>query len=255
VNIAGIGRIIPAPKRSKKASLVRSIITSLLITVILTLLVWKVVPLVFPSAGSAIGDNTSSTNAPAKAFIDTFSDNYNHWLSGTKPGGLTATVGSGHYTLSYDNEQYTHFPYPGAVGVLPANFTLTTQMSQEQGNPTVYYGLAFRMIYNGDQVASCYAFVITSDGQYAILRYDTANGKTQSNVLNNGSSRAILTGLHQKNELQAIVQGSQLNFAVNGQKILTNAISDATYTGGYPGLEVSGPNTSFTVTKVQLTIP
>lgn len=248
------GTIIPAPKRSRRASLARSLIASVLVTVILTLLVWKGLPLAFPAAGPALGDNMSSTSALAGAFIDTFGNNHNNWLSGSKPGGLTATVDNGHYTLSYDNEQYTHFPYPGSVGVLPTNFTLTAQMSQERGDTNIYYGLAFRLTYNGNQVVSSYAFVINSNGQYAVLRYDSANGKTQSNTLNNGSSSAILTGLHRINELQAIVQGGQLNFMVNGQKILANPLTDATYTGGHPGLEVSGPNTSFVVTKVQLTI-
>src|SRR5205085_8087868 len=109
-----------------------------------------------PLGGSGRGDSAPLGITPAKAFVDTFTDNHNQWIEGNV-NGLTASISNGHYSLSVDAQQNTHFPYPAAVGILPDNFTLTVQFTQSAGVDTIAYGLAFRLTSEGNQVKSCYA--------------------------------------------------------------------------------------------------
>lgn len=225
------------------------------------LLIVLVVGLTFsrllPLAGSGGGGVIPSSTLSAKAFVDTFADNRNQWIEG-KVNGLIASISNGHYSLSVDAQQNTHFPYPAAVGILPDNFTLAAQLTQSAGANTIAYGLAFHLTSEGNQVKSCYAFVITSGGNYGILRY--SNGMLDKGWSSgwSGQSSAIHIGLGQRNELQAIVQGSTISFKINGQTVETKTgttLTDTAYTGGQLGILVAGPSTSFTVTKVQLTVP
>ena len=69
-----------------------------------------------------------------------------------------------------------------------------------------------------------------------------------------------LSAIHKDavNTLQVSARGNQYSFSVNGTAVhfsITSTQGDAPYTGGRPGLLVSGPNTSFAVTSVQLSVP
>jgi hypothetical protein len=225
----------------------------LLIVLALGLIVSKLLPL----GGSSGGNGAAPRTSPAKSFVDTFADNHNQWSEGNIDG-LTANISNGQYSLTLDNQQNTHFPYPAAIGTLPTNFTLTVQITQSAGDDTVAYGLAFHLIYEGNQVKTCYAFAITSMGSYAILRYTNGTLDTLWSGQWQGQSPAIHSGLGQRNELEAIVQGSTFSFRINGQTVTLRkgtTVTDTAYTGGQLGLLVAGPNTGFAVTKVQLMIP
>jgi hypothetical protein len=135
----------------------------LLIVLALGLIVSKLLPL----GGSSGGNGAAPRTSPAKSFVDTFADNHNQWSEGNIDG-LTANISNGQYSLTLDNQQNTHFPYPAAIGTLPTNFTLTVQIRQSAGDDTVAYGLAFHLIYEGKQVKTCYAFAITA---WAVMPY------------------------------------------------------------------------------------
>jgi hypothetical protein len=225
----------------------------ILIVLALGLIVSKLLPL----GGSSGGNGAAPSTSPAKAFVDTFAENHNQWSEGNIDG-LTANISNGQYSLTLDNQQNTHFPYPAAIGTLPTNFTLTVQITQSAGDDTVAYGLAFHLIYEGNHVKTCYAFAITSMGSYAILRYTNGTLDTLWSGQWKGQSAAIHSGLGQRNELEAIVQGSTFSFRINGQTVTLRkgtTVTDTAYTGGQLGLLVAGPNTGFAVTKVQLMIP
>lgn len=188
----------------------------------------------------------------ARSFTDTFHTNDNNWSQGSS-NGLTATVASGQYTLITDTQESTHFPYPKAVGTLPANFILTAEIIQEQGSTQVFYGLVF---YLQPELTRCYAFVMNNIGNYQILRYDGAS--TTPNVLWSGTISNFQSSLHKKNQLQVKAQTGHFSFTIDNQPVPLQpgqtTLTDTTYMSGQPGLLIAGPNTSFIVTKVQLEI-
>jgi hypothetical protein len=190
------------------------------------------------------------TTRTAAAFTNIFANNNAGWIIGSV-NGLTASVDRGHYTLSVDPKN-TYFPYPTKIGTLPSNFTLIAQIGQDKGDTNTAYGIVF---YLNSDTKSCYAFIITSNGNYEILRYD-ATGPAPP--LWQGKLSTI-HGLHQSNTLQVTARHGTFSFKVNNQMIPLSAgktsITDTTYSSGYMGLLVAGPSAQFTATKVQLTIP
>jgi serine/threonine-protein kinase len=209
----------------------------------------KIIPL-FTSSG---GPTTSST---ATSFTDTFQNNDHNWPQGSL-NGLTASISNGSYMLQTDSSNQTYFPHPD-VGTLPNNFTLTVQMQQQSG-AGAFYGLAFRFSQNGSNI-SCYAFIINAEGKYQLLKYDPAAPNQYHTIWSNNQSWPSIHGLNQSNTLQAVVFGNTFSFKVNGQDIPLGTTPTSTsytdnsspYTGGQLALLISGPNTSFLVTSVQL---
>ncbi len=243
----GKQNILPAPPaiRARKPISMQMIIGIAVLVVALALLVMRFQSFIGGNSTSQAGQSTG----PATAFTETFTNNNAGWPEGSI-NGLTSSVDSGHYTLSTDPGN-TYFPYPSKIGSLPKNFTLIAQIRQDKGATTVAYGIVF---YLNGQARSCYAFLITDAGRYALLRYD--NG-TSGPPLWEGQSRAILSN-HKSNTLQATVRNGTFSFKINGHLVpLKNgtSIKDMTYESGQPGLLVTGPGAQFIVTKVQLAIP
>lgn len=214
---------------------------------------------ILPSLTGSSSPGTSSTGqTTAAAFHETFAGNSRGWTIGTL-GNLTANPGNNQYTLSVSNAVTTYFPNPSNVGALPANFTLSAQVMQTQGATNVFYGIAFRLDASGNTVKS-YAFVIDSSGDYEMLKYNTAASATPQPLWNANLSHVIHQGLNQSNLLRVMVRGSTFTFSINGTTVSAGAnqassLSDSSFTGGKPGLMVTGPNTSYTVTSVIVTIP
>jgi hypothetical protein len=195
---------------------------------------------------------TPQATSTAAPFSDTFANNNAGWVEGTI-NGLTSSVYGGHYTLSVAPGN-TYFPYPTKIGTLPKQFTLTAQIRQDKGGTNIAYGIVFYLNAQNGETKSAYAFIITSNSNYELLRYDS-NGS--STVLWTGQSSAI-HGLHQSNTLQAIVRNGTFSFQINGQIVALKqgtSLKDTTYGSGQLGMFVAGPDTQFTATKVQLAIP
>ncbi len=236
--------VTPVPQRKNWLPTIAAIFAALLV-VSFTIIKWP--------ASSAPLPLTTPTPTPAGTFTDTFSSNAYDWPQGND-SGITASIEQGRYTLITDHQQNTHFPYPRAVGLLPTSFTYTVEIAQDQGSPQVFYGLIF---YLQPARTQCYAFIINNNGNYQLLRYDGANVPFKH--LWEGTSTAIQRTLHSKNRLQVVARNGQYNFTINDQTVPLKpdqtTLSDTTYTSGVPGLFIAGPDTSFTVTKVQLATP
>ena len=250
----GRGISIPSPrKRPARSSWLQTGVTLAIVALLLiTFLIIR---------NSPFFSNTTTLNqpaAPAQPFTDNFQTHDRHWTEGTF-NGLTAIIGNNQYTLTTGGNDVPYFPYPAGVGTLPANYTLMAQMMQSAGSTNIAYGLAFSLTYSGDQqVKSCYAFIITSSGNYGVLRYD--DGQLNADLFNqwSGQSSAIHAGLHQSNTLQVVVRGHTFTFSINGQAIQIKGaptLTDTAYVTGRLGLYVAGPGASFVATKVQLAVP
>ncbi len=223
------------------------IATGVLLVLLLTVFLFFKV---FPQGGSGTGYPIAQK---AIAFTDTFTNNSQQWTGSSDSNGLTTHLGTGNYTLAV-SDNATYFPSPAAIGTLPGKFTLTAAIKQEQGSQAVVYGVAFHITYDGNQLQSGYAFVINSEGDYSVLRYD--NGSAQPHYLATIHQSSLV---HNKavNSLRVVAAGTKFSFFINdiAATIKTNnSLSDSTYTGGKVGLLVAGPNAAFSVSKVQLTI-
>ncbi len=228
-------------------SATRLTIASLLILLFAIFVFFKV----FPPASGTIA---SLPMQKAIAFTDTFTNNNQQWTTSNDSSGLTTHMGTSGYALMVSNNA-TYFPSPIAIGTLPDRFIFTASMKQERGSRAAVYGIAFHITYDGDQLQSGYAFVINQEGDYSLLRYD------------NGSNGPLyLATVHQSplvhsgdiNTLRVVVTGTTFTFIINDMPAImktTNSWSDSTYTGGKLGVLVAGPNTVFTVTRAQLTLP
>lgn len=238
--------------------------TSAVIIVAAILIISHVLPLLtHPSS-----PNQMSTGA-ATAFVEQFSNNNRNWTIGSPDNNLTAAIANNRYIMTIGNAQTTYFPNPSGVGALPANFTLSARILQTRGASTSWYGVAFHLKENGSAVYT-YAFVIDSEGDYEVLKYDTSVSATPSKLWAASQFAAVHQGLNQANLLQVTARGSIFSFSINGIPALVTTqdgyqpsnvqgtpatITDTSYTGGDLGVLVTGPNTKFTVTTVTLKIP
>jgi hypothetical protein len=266
--------VMPARDRRQKR-LVRvinivalSLITLLLVQALFHVVNWPWLSSTPPGSTIAAPGHTGPCTATSAAiqaqpFVEGFRDDRRGWQQDAGQG-ITPTIKGNIYTLSVADSNRAYFLCPDAtrVGLLPANFSLTVQIAQNLGSPDAFYGLAFRVnqAQGTDKIAG-YAFVMNGHSTCALFKYDPGVPKGYT-VLQSQSNVPGLLNPPDTNTLQVIVQGSHLRFKVNNQPVLFNGadqaqqgINDTSYTGGQLALLVSGPNTSFTVTYVQLAIP
>ncbi len=255
-NPGNVGFIQPTAKRSKS----KTSITYIAFAIVLLL----AIGLFLAKQGVLPGPNTNQ-NAPstnATPFTETFQDTHLGWVNGSS-NGLTASVTSNEYALvvSKATPPNTYFPYPSNVGSLPDNFTWTVQISSNEADPKVFYGLAFRLKVDGTNV-SCYAFVINGQGDYEVLKYISAS--TTPTILWQAQSNTIHNGVNTSNKLQAIIKGNNFSFTINDTPVKgqSNPITDNSgtplYKGGQPALAVAGSSfseMSFSAKSAQLAIP
>ncbi len=198
-------------------------------------------------------NNSSSNSGHATAFTEDFHDTSNsrQWLVGNLNDGVTASISSNQYLMQTTGSN-TDFLYPQAVGSLPANFTLTTTMSEQASDPTsLTYGLALRFSeQNG--VVNCYALLINNTGGYLLA--EIGHGHTITSPLWQGS----YTNKAGPHTLQVIAQGSNYTFTIDGQSIKTGlnstSLSNADISDGSLALVVTGPGGHFAVSSVQLSL-
>jgi hypothetical protein len=231
----------------------------------------------WPASTTTTGNQSTSiqTTAPiptctlaphttqAQPFTETFHNNQRGWRENTS-NDVTSTIGGNSYALAVGNTSNLLFLCPSStqVGTLPGNFSLTTQIAQKQGSSDAYYGIAFHLrLEEGTNNVYGYAFVINGRGTWALLKYDPhlPNGPI---TLKSGVSTSSIHDTPASNTLQVMAQGSNFTFKINGTLLPINGtgqtdqtVIDKSYTGGLLALAVSGPNASFLVTSVQLTIP
>ena len=130
----------------------------------------------------------------------------------------------------------------------------------EQNRLDAFYGLAFRVnqLQDANKIAG-YAFVMNGHDTCALLKYDPGVPQGYTLLRSQSNVPGILS-LPDTNTLQVIEQKGLLTLKVNNQPVLINGAGQTqqnvndTSTGGQLALLISGPNTSFTVTYVQLDI-
>jgi serine/threonine protein kinase len=241
----GAGNLVtPAPLSSKGKIPLSYVMVAIVLALIIVFSFWH--PFI----------PTTPTTKVATAFTENFQDNQRNWTVGSPQGLSASPPGNSSYMLAVSDGN-TYFPNPAAVGILPANFTLSAEIEQNSGSLNTFYGLAFHFRQNSDGVY-CYAFVIDGNGDFEVLKY-VASALTT--LWTGHSFPVIQRGLRQKNTLVAVVQGNSFSFQVNNVPVpLSNGSqsytdSSSPYTGGQLAIFVAGLNTSFTVTQVKLTIP
>ncbi len=243
--------VIPAPARSKSNFPLSYIMVALVLVLVIAFSFWH------PFITAPGGPGGTPTTKPATAFTENFQDNQRNWTVGNL-NGLTASPPSNHSYMLAVSDGNTYFPNPAAVGILPANFTIAVDMAQNTGNLNIFYGLAFHLNQNGGKV-HCYAFAIDGKGDYEVLKYNADVSATPHTLWQGQSFPAIHGGLNKINALAATVQGNTFSLKINGMPVLlqnsSQSITDSSYTGGQLAILVAGPDTSFTVSSVQLTIP
>ena len=250
------GLIKPTAKRSKSKTSITYFAFALVLLLAIGLLLAKqgVLP--------GLNTNQSTPSTDATPFTETFQNTHLGWINGSS-NGLTATVMSNNYSLvvSKATPPNTYFPYPSNVGSLPDNFTWTAQISSNEADPKVFYGLAYRLKVDGTNL-SCFAFVINGQGDYEVLKYISSS--TTPTILWQAQSNTIHNGANTSNKLQAIIKGNNFFFTINDTPVRgqSNPITDNSgtplYTGGQPALAVAGSSLSemsFTATSAQLAIP
>ena len=200
--------------------------------------------------GTTTGGPSSTGTQKANAFDETFLTNQLGWLDGVnETGHLTTSIQPDNYLLKTDNTGDTFFPYPQNVNALPTSFTLTAHLKQLQGTTDRYYGITF-YFKSDNQTVTTYAFLITSAGHYALLKY--AGKTTVQNVGPSGTSPKI-AGLGKENTLVASVAKGEITCSVNGT-VVGNAPAplDPMFNAGTVGLLVTGPNTTFSISEFRL---
>ncbi len=247
--------VIPQPPARKKFPISTAIGVAVVVIIAALFVISRIVPSL---TGSSSPLNQPTTGA-ATAFVEDFSNNNRGWTIGSPDSNLTVNLVNKQYTMAIGSSNTTYFPNPSGIGALPANFTLSANIIQTGGATTAWYGIAFHLKENGSAVYA-YAFVINSSGDYEVLKYDTAASPRPDTLWSGNQSAAVHKGLNQANLLQVTVRGGTFSFSINGTTVPvgTNpatALTDGSYTGGNLGLLVTGPNTGFTVTEVELKIP
>ncbi len=233
----------PIAARSTHRYRTQKIAIPIFIILALVLLLWRILPLLPIPHPPPPGPT---------AFTETFqSPDGLAWTDGNQ-NNFSATINHGQYVLSVTDSN-THFPYAQGAGMLPADFTLTTQIKQTSGPANALYGLTFYFTTQGTQQISCYAFVISNAGNYAFMTYTP--GQAQP-ITETGSSTAIHA--NEVNTLTTRARANTFQFSINGRIVpinTSNTVHDLTYHSGQPGLIVTGPNTAFSVRQALLTIP
>jgi serine/threonine protein kinase len=200
------------------------------------------------------------TNQVARSFTENFQDNHLRWPRGNW-NGLTPAMSGNAYTLSISSTSSAFFVCPdmAKVGVLPGDFTLTTQITQTKGNSDASYGLIFHFSENQDMSKpSTYAFVIRGDGNCGLFKYDPHEQGASKPI--KALSDCPSVQVASSNTLQVIARGNTFTFLINGNTVPFNgpeqsdqSVIDSSYSGGQMGLFVSGNNAAYAVTLVQLT--
>ena len=159
------------------------------------------------------------------ALDDPLSDNSqgHSWSVGGDPSGTCDFTGGAYHVNAIQRNNGK-----GCV----ANTTFSDFAYQVQ--MTIVKGDAGDIIFRDDTKGHGYYFYINQDGQYEFGTYNCTGNTCPVNVLRNGPSPAINTGLNQTNLVAVVASGSTIELYVNHQKIAS--VSDSSYSQGQIGV-------------------
>jgi hypothetical protein len=162
---------------------------------------------------AACGGGPEKCSTDKALFEDNFNDTACGWDEYDEDGA-SASYGASDYVISI------HQPNTSAVAVPGARFAdviVETQVEQTAGSTDNNYGLICRY----QDLDHFYAFLISSDGYYAIVR--VVGGENFKVLSGDGMhlmpSDAIRMDLDSTNEIQARCQGEMLTLYVNGKQL------------------------------------
>lgn len=149
----------------------------------------------------------------------------NNWEVDSKADGGGCAFANGAYHVSAPLTGFFSSCY--AQSHVFSNFVFQVQM-------TVLKGDRGGIIFRSDPTnTKFYLFRVGQDGSYDLYLYvDTSGSNAQ--LLAQGSSSAIHTGLNQPNKIAVIAAGSNLSFYINQQFVVS--IKDASYQTGSIGV-------------------
>lgn len=182
-------------------------------------------------AAGCTGDEVAACNRDGALFFDDFREDQDcGWILYNRSGASVEREGE---TLRLTTSQ------PGQIWWTNAgrNFDdliLTADIQHIDGPRDNAYGLICR--YQSSE--NFYVFLISSDGYYAIGKYQSGN--TQINYLNEGGEYVFSEAIDQEsgiNHVRASCIGNELSLSVNG--VLLESVSDPTFVTGDIGLAAS----------------
>jgi serine/threonine protein kinase len=257
---------IPAKPPRKRRVRITPLVSILVSILFLLFFLWQtgVIRQAVPLGDSPIHSCTSAqTNQIARSFTENFQDNHLRWPRDNW-NGLTPAMSGNTYTLNISDTPEAFFICPDMtkVGVLPSDFTLTTQITQMKGDADAFYGLIFHLSENqGMSSPSTYAFVMRGNRNCGLFKYYDSHEQRPFTSIRTLPDCPSIQGTA-SNTLQVIARGSTFTFLINGSIVPFNgseqsdqSVMDSSYSGGQVGLFVSGKNAVYAVTLVQLTTP
>ena len=157
-------------------------------------------------------------------FSDDFSDPSSGWNSYQGEEGVT-DYDSGQYRIFVNQSRHDYWAYPGR------SFTdvrVEVDATKAGGPDDNDFGVICRY----QDTENFYAFLISSDGFYSIMKYSGGNSETlgadamlATDVVNQGSAT---------NHIRADCVGDSLSLYANGDRL--HAVTDSTFSSGDVGL-------------------
>jgi hypothetical protein len=162
---------------------------------------------------AACGGGPEKCKTDKALFEDNFNDTACGWDEYDEDGA-TAAYGTSDYVISVDQPNTSAVAVPGARF---ADVLIETQIEQTAGSADNNFGLICRY----QDLDHFYAFLISSDGYYAIVR--VVGGENFKVLSGDGlhlmPTEAIRTELGSTNEIRARCQGDTLTLYVNGKQL------------------------------------
>lgn len=157
-------------------------------------------------------------------YSDDFSDPESGWDRVQADQGVT-DYENGRYRIFVDQSQHDYWANPGQVF---SDVQVEADATKVAGPDDNDFGLICRY----QDTENFYAFLISSDGYYAIMKYSGGGSETlgSDGML---ASDAVLQGAT-TNHLRADCVGDNLSLYANGE--LVHSVSDSTFTSGDVGL-------------------
>jgi hypothetical protein len=201
---------------------------------VFTLILTLAVILTACNTSSAVTDTSTDSNTTANTtaanvlYSEDFSDPSSGWEVGDYTGGSVG-YGDGFYSVSSNGSDASgsaQIMWGVYTGVTFSDMDITfdtTQVAAPADNNNAYGILTRR---SGADLGSCYAFFISGDGYFAIMRFDSG---TPTYLIDWTASSAINLG-NATNNLRVVNNGAVLSWYVNGT--LLGEVTDSTYSTG-----------------------
>jgi hypothetical protein len=177
------------------------------------------------------GDEVAACDGEGALFFDDFREDQDcGWIIYSRSGAVVEREGE---TLRLTTSQPGQIWWTN-VGRSFDDLILSADIQHIDGPRDNAYGLICR--YQSSE--NFYVFLISSDGYYAIGKYQS--GSSQINYLNQGGEYIFSEAIDQEsgiNRVRASCIGSELSLSVNG--VLLESVSDPTFVTGDIGLAVS----------------